>query len=85
MTCETQDISVEAYSGGRAPEKPRVLLMNGRKYNIDDIVRTWRACRAADGDLQEHFLVRLPDFGECEIIYNYQWDIWTMQQNTKKG
>lgn len=79
MAGGSKEVRVEAYSGGRANETPRAVLINGKRYVVEALAGTWRESPLETGDIEEHFDVTLAGYGECEIVYKHQWNRWELK------
>jgi len=73
-------VRVETYDGYKSPENPRAVYMLGKKYDVLKVIKAWRAQREKNGLLEEHFKVELKNYGECEIIYNHEFQNWQIKK-----
>lgn len=49
-------VTVRAYAGHRADAEPRVIVVGGREFPIDEVV--WRATEQRGGERRRAFVVR---------------------------
>ncbi|MFH1539330.1 MAG: hypothetical protein ABIH66_10255 [bacterium] len=72
----SEDIQVETHDGHKAAEKPRSVVLMGKKYDVEKVLESKRVSRVEDGAMEEHFKVKLKGYGEAEIVYNYEFGEW---------
>lgn len=73
----SEEIRVETHDGHKSPESPRTVIMMGKKYEVEEVLETKRVEQADGGGMEEHFRVRLKDYGEAEIVYHYSFGEWS--------
>ena len=71
-------IQVEAYSGYKAGETPRKVLMLGKSYDVNMIIYRKRVIDLKSYEEEEHFRIDLKGFGVVNIIYNTRADKWEL-------
>ncbi len=71
-------IQVEAYSGYKAGETPRSILLLGRRYPVNMIVYRKRVIDLDSYQEEEHFKIDLKEFGPVNVIYNPRADKWVL-------
>jgi len=64
-------VRVEAYAGASYPERPTAVWWEGRRLEVERVIRSWRTPDAL------HFWVELQTLGETTLSYHYQDDAWT--------
>ena len=77
---QNNSIQVETYDGYKSPETPRSVFMMGKKYEVQKVLKSWRTQREENRQTEEHFRVELKGYGECEIIYNPEFQTWRMKK-----
>ncbi|MEW5944682.1 MAG: hypothetical protein AB1742_00650 [bacterium] len=77
---QRSDVKVETYDGYTSPETPRAVHMLGKRYEVAEVLRRWRSPGGKDLGPEEHYRVRLRDYGECEIVYNRAFGKWDMKK-----
>lgn len=64
---------VECYSGHTYPERPRAFQWEGQRLEVSEIISRWRTPEAT------HFLIRIEDGQDFELIYHEPQDLWTIE------
>jgi len=65
------EVKVECYAGYRGDEEPRILIFQGRRLMVQEIVSRWR------GTAGRYFRVRASDGREYELLHQEATDLWT--------
>lgn len=75
-------IQVEAYSGYRVNERPIAFVLDGRRYEVADIVDRWYEGGKSPKDQQlDYFKVRTTDGQEWMLRYDHLFDVWSVRVN----
>lgn len=72
-------ISVQSYAGYRAEERPRSFTLDGRNYEVREILDRWF------GPDHSYFKVRAEDGNIYLLKYATASDVWTLEQYRQAG
>jgi len=67
------NVKVECYAGSRYPERPRALLVDGRRLSVKEV----EAQDRTPGQLR--FRVRVSDGRRFSLVYDQVQDAWDVQ------
>ncbi len=76
---ELEVVEVECYSGYRAHERPRVVIRDGERLEVVEVIDRWY-----EGDpvgtrpALDYFKVRCADGSELLLRYNALFDTWAV-------
>ncbi len=65
-----ETIRVECYSGHTYAQRPRAFTWQGRRYQVQEVERTWRTPQGP------HFRVRTQEDSVFELTYDEWTDAW---------
>jgi hypothetical protein len=65
------DIQVESYAGYRGDQEPRVLILEGRRLIVQEILGRWR------GPTGRYFRIRTSDGREYELLHEESTGLWS--------
>lgn len=71
-----KDVYVEAYAGTRYPERPRVFDWEGKRLQVDRILRQWRTPETIG------FRVQTRDGRRFTLVYTERTDSWAVRLYT---
>jgi hypothetical protein len=72
-----EKISVQAYSGYKANERPESFIYRGRQYRVVEIADRWY--EGSSGPVQlDYYKIIADDRQEYILLYNGMFDAWSI-------
>lgn len=72
-------VQAEAYDGYRAAERPRAFVLEGRRYEVAQVLDRWYEGGLSPRDQKlDYFKVRTREGREFILRYNALFDAWSV-------